>query len=290
MTPVPPADPRAYLRTLGAYALHTLALVLSILVAAAVARWSGRPVALPPPPLPHEHAAHPEDAAAPAVSYEGLRYHGEHAPGDPEHVEANGRPWPVKRITYHLDLSGAQSLAPKLSDDSIRGAFRQAWNWWAEGLDIEPAEVADRDAALVRIRFARMDGPAGVLAESYLADGTLRPKQQTYDSSERWTAGPPAVNLLSLPTVACHEIGHVLGLGHDDATAPAVMRPVYTAAVPREQPRDYARAVALGYKARVKPPAPPPAAADVLTVPASLKTADVVGALKAAGYTVEPPK
>lgn len=214
-------------------------------------------------------------------NYEGSRYEGG---AEVEHAESDGRPWPQKRIPYHIDYDSAAALRPPLSRDAISGEFRTAWNWWAEGLDIEPVEVTDANAAVVRIKFGRIDGPSGTLAWSYLADGTMRPKDQLYDSGERWVAGPPANGMLALRTVACHEIGHVLGLAHDNPTAPAVMRPMYTAAIPREQARDYERLVGLGYKRRDKAPAGP---VDVLTFPVQAKTSDVVDALEKAGYKVQ---
>ncbi len=214
-------------------------------------------------------------------NYEGSRYEGG---AEVEHAESDGRPWPQKRIPYHIDYDSAAGLRPPLSRDAISGEFRTAWNWWAEGLDIEPIEVTDANAAVVRIRFGKIDGPSGTLAWSYLSDGTMRPKDQLYDATERWVAGPPANGMLSLRTVACHEIGHVLGLAHDSPTAPAVMRPMYTASIPREQARDYERLVALGYPRRAKAPAGP---VDVLQIQGQFRTADVIEAMEKAGFKVQ---
>jgi hypothetical protein len=215
-------------------------------------------------------------------NYEGARYEG--GAEGVEHAENNGQPWPQKRITYHLDYESAASVRPPISRDALAGEFRIAWNWWAEGIEIEPVEVTDPNAAMVRIKFGRIDGPSGTLAWSYLADGTMRPKDQLYDVNERWTAGPPASGLLSLRTVACHEIGHVLGLAHDDPQAPAVMRPMYTASIPREQARDYTRMIGIGYRKRDKAPAGP---VDVLTFPVQAKTSDVIEAMEKAGFKVQ---
>ncbi len=258
-------------------------MLLGWLTSAIQAVRNGQPV--PPPPVTQVPAPFVGEQPDVPINYEGARYHGTEAHGL-AHIEASGRPWPTKNITYWVDYSTVPQLRPALSNDMVSAAFKQAWNWWAEGLDIEPQEVTDPSAALVTIRFEKMDGPNGVLAESYLADGTLNPKTQRYDSSERWTVGPPASGLLSLPTVACHEIGHVLGLGHDDPTAPAVMRPVYSASLPREQARDYSRMIALGYKKRIAAPTGP---VDVLSFPVQAKTTDVIDSLKKAGFTVTKP-
>lgn len=227
------------------------------------------------------------EAEVKPIDYEGLRFHGDHEDDHgPQRLESQTARWPSDRITYGIDYASAKSLNPPLSDVAIQTAIRQATGWWTEQLNIDFVEVPYGSSPNIPIRFERIDGPAGVLAEAYLADGTSRPKPLRFDSSERWTPGAPAQNLVSLPTVACHEIGHSLGLGHDSANATAVMRPTYTASLPREQERDIQRMTQLGYRRREKVP---PAAVDVINIPVQIKTSDVVDALKKAGYSVTGP-
>jgi hypothetical protein len=229
----------------------------------------------------------------PLVDYEGLPFHGT-AEGDghgaccgrPEPIRAQPARWPTDRITYGIDYASAARLNPRISDAAVKAAIRQAAGWWSEHLAIELVEVPLGTGPAIPITFERIDGPAGVLAEAYLADGSNRPKPLRFDSSEHWTAGPPAPNEVSLPTVACHELGHSLGLGHDAPNAPAVMRPSYTASIPRETERDVMRMVGLGYKRREKVP---PAPTDLITFPISAKTDDVADALRKAGFTVTRP-
>lgn len=282
---MPDAPPQpTYRQKLIDYALFAAVTLAVATLFGLTSRWTGIPgVAVQPPPPPPQ--AGPQSAA---VDYEGCPYEapGFHVatPDGPQHAEGDGRPWPQRRITYWIDFRETEKLNPPVSRDAIRQAFRQAWLWWADGVEIEPVEVPTEGEALVRHRFGTIDGGLGTLAWSYLSDGTLRPKEQKYDVAERWTPGAPAANLLSMPAVMAHEIGHVLGLGHDDPAAPALMRPSYSASIPREQPRDVARLVALGYAAKPKPPAPPPG--EFLTFPVQARTADVIDSLKKAGYTV----
>lgn len=199
---------------------------------------------------------HPEPATLSAhrpyegLSYEGPGAHAAHAHDDAEHAEGNGRRWPTDRITYYVDLAGVgrQTTAVKAA---IRGAFAEAWSKWTRPLKLEAVEVDTAAAALVRHRFGPIDGPFGTLAWSYLADGTLRPKEQLYDAGERWTTGPPdGTDRLSIPTVAGHEIGHVLALAHRAPPAGDLMDPTYSEKVTGPTAGDVGRAVSLGYRRR----------------------------------------
>lgn len=221
------------------------------------------------------------------IDYEGCRFSGcdHHDHGGPQQQVAQAR-WPSDRITYSIDYASAKGMSPPLADASIQAALKQATNWWSEQLQIEFLEVPFGTAAMIPIRFERIDGPGGVLAEAFLADGTNNAKPLRFDFGERWTAGAPAANLVSLPTVGCHELGHSLGLGHDSQSAPAVMRPTYTSSIPREQERDIGRMVQLGYRRREKVPPP---ATDVIPIQVQVKTDDVIEALKKNGFTVTKP-
>lgn len=224
------------------------------------------------------------------IDYEGMRFHGDadehgHDAHGGHPLQAQEARWPTDRITYGIDYASARGTNPPLSDEAVRNEARIAFGWWSEHLKIEFVEVPFA-AAMIPNNFARIDGPGKVLARAYLADGTSRPKPLTLDASERWVAGPGAANQVSLRTVWCHEIGHSLGLDHDADGAPAVMRPTYTAAIPREQERDIARAVRLGYARREKVPAAP---SDVLSFPVQAKTDDVADVMRKAGFTVTRP-
>lgn len=233
------------------------------------------------------------------IDYEGAPYEAPnfrhpdplHAAGHAGPLEANGdgKKWPVKTIPYWIDFRGSEAIRPAVTREAVKASFRTAWTWWAEQVDVEPVEVPTEAEALVKHRFGPLDGASGTLAWSYLADGTTRPKEQMYDTAERWVFGPPASGQVSFPTVAAHEIGHVLALGHDDPQAPALMRPSYSASIPREQERDVARLVALGYGRRA-PTAPPGGTNDLLSFPVKAKASDLAEALKKAGWGVKPPE
>jgi len=253
---------------------------VTLLIAAVTTVFNRYGIPLPPiepPPAPLVDLS--------PFDYENCPFHGA---GDHEHVgERQAARWPIERLTYSVDYASARGLNPPLSDEAVRGGVRLGFSWWSEHLHLEFVEVPHGTAGThIPIRFEPMDGPGGTLAEAYLADGTTRPKPMRLDSRERWTAGLPAPNTVSIPTVICHEGGHSLGSGHDAGNAPAIMRPTYSSSIPREQPRDIDRMVnELGYRRREKVPPPQ---SDIFEFKVTARKEDVFKALDAAGLKVVP--
>lgn len=158
------------------------------------------------------------------------------------------KPWPVKRLPYHLDATGFRG---SLDEPQLKMAFEEAFNSWATYLDLEPVAVDRAGDALIQSVFGRIDGYGRVLAYSELADGTARVKGQTYDSGDSWVVSDePVQNYFDLLRVMIHELGHMLGLTHDKAGADAIMAPTYSWEMPRPTARDVNRLLALGYQPR----------------------------------------
>jgi hypothetical protein len=167
--------------------------------------------------------------------------------------------WPGENpdLPWHYDLSGYRGSIPAAD---LIAAFEQAWAYWAEHVEIRPRRVNSRAEAKVWGTFARIDGGSGTLAWSMLANNSNTPKEQRYDSGEEWVKQNPErpTGGIDLVRVACHEIGHVLGLDHDAGNADALLRPSYSTSIPKPTERDLQRLVGLGYKRRVAPLPPPP--------------------------------
>jgi len=167
--------------------------------------------------------------------------------------------WPGANpdLPWHYDLRG---YSGPLAAADVLAAFEQAWGYWAEVVEIRPRRVESRGEAKVWGTFARIDGSSGVLAWSMLANNDNGAKEQRYDSGEQWVKvnpGQPTAGI-DLVRVACHEVGHVLGLDHDGGAAYALLRPSYSTQIPKPTGRDVQRLVGLGYKKRVVMPPPPP--------------------------------
>lgn len=167
--------------------------------------------------------------------------------------------WPGANpdLPWHYDFTGYRGT---MSVAQLIDAFEKAWGYWAEVVEISPRRVESRGQAKVWGTFARIDGSSGVLAWSMLANNGNDPKEQRYDSGESWNDTNPGVPAagIDLVRVACHEIGHVLGLDHDGGNANALLRPSYSTQIPKPTARDVQRLVGLGYKLRTTPPPPPP--------------------------------
>ncbi len=193
----------------------------------------------------------------------------------------NTRPWPLKQLSWNVNTQGYKG---GISEIRLQEAFKVAWAAWGAYLDMTVVNTLDPSKAHVVSKFGTIDGGGNVLAWSELSDGTLVPKNQLYDAGEAWEieANPTQIDLVR---VACHEIGHALGLTHDDPGSHALMAPVYDRQVRFPTSRDVSRLLALGYKAKVKDPNDPGPTIPPLNLTIDAKV--IMDALDKAGFKVE---
>jgi len=127
-----------------------------------------------------------------------------------------------------------ETLTNKMDQNTVRGEVERAFQVWASYANVSfSAGQVQGMARSIDILFASgahgdaypFDGPGGVLAHTFYPapiNGEPVAGDMHFDADESWHAGT-AVDLFS---VALHETGHALGLGHSSNPG-AVMYPYY---------------------------------------------------------------
>lgn len=155
-----------------------------------------------------------------------------------EHLRGSSRDrkWNKLKLKWKL-----QRGLPGVMADALHQAFLESFaNWQAVcGLQFEPTTSGRAD---ILIDTGRIDGASGTLAWSELPPSN--PVHQKYDTSESWTTKGGRGQLIDLVAVATHEIGHGIGLFHDERVPrgqKALMAPFYDPSIRTPQPRDVER-------------------------------------------------
>ena len=114
------------------------------------------------------------------------------------------------KITYRLYLNDAPETPDLPNDDAYRALFRRALDIVAKTCGTGWEEVFD-DSAIVEISFGNTG--RGVLAWSHVGFSCRGGAEQEYGSQWDW-------EINGLLSTILHEIGHLLGLDHDNCVNP----------------------------------------------------------------------
>lgn len=195
--------------------------------------------------------------------------------------------WALAEVDWAVS---SRPTGPALTADSFDASLVWAFNEWAKvcGLKfkrIESTQQANIVIGAARGRRNNFDGASGVLAWCELPGGSNYSGrvQLMFDMDEAWDSQ------ILLRNVACHEIGHGIGLSHNNVKS-QLMNPIYSRSIASPQAYDISEIQTLYGKPVATNPTPtPPSPSAPVGAPKAVKVLGSDGRIWGASRFVEIP-
>jgi hypothetical protein len=143
-------------------------------------------------------------------------------------------------LKYRIDRNLPDSLILDEARAAIHLAFSEGWGKIKREKDVPFLtfhEVAPSEKAEIKFSWQKMDGTGNAIGTGSRAGIDEDKGQIRFDREDPWSV-PTGLNAFHLETVAMHEIGHALGLGHILGTGQlAIMDPGFRKGRPRSLDR-----------------------------------------------------
>lgn len=170
----------------------------------------------------------------------------DHAEDDVRSVASGANPDQFT-IRYFVDSSVPETIGQEDTDDLIADAFAM-WTEVTRFLIVDGVE--SKSEANVVITSGPIDGVGNVIGRAPVAGpGNFKNLKIVMDKKENWTA-----HLFQL--AVCHEIGHVLGLGHSSHSN-QLMSPIVTESLTSLGNEDVGRIQSIYGASTARDPRPP---------------------------------